>query len=46
MAQDLAVERASRRIVAWVLGSRGTATLARRYRRRTHSFTDAWRAYA
>jgi len=48
----LAVERASRRIVAWVLGSRGTATLARlwqalprRYRRHTRYFTDAWRAY-
>lgn len=48
----LAVERASRRIVAWVLGSRGTATLSRlwqalpkRYRRHTRYFTDAWRAY-
>ena len=48
----LAVERASRRVVAWVLGSRGTATLPRlwqalprRYRRHTHYFTDAWRAY-
>ena len=48
----LAVERASRRIVAWVLGSRGTATLQRlwqalprRYRRHTRYFTDAWRAY-
>jgi len=48
----LAVERASRRIVAWVLGSRGTATLARlwqalprRYHHRTRYFTDAWRAY-
>ena len=44
----LAVERASRRIVAWVLGSRGTATLARlwqalprRYHRHTRYFTDA-----
>jgi len=49
----LAVERASRRIVAWVLGSRGTATLQRlwqalprRYRRYTRYFTDPWRAYA
>ncbi len=49
----LAVERASRRIVAWVLGSRGTATLRRlwqalprRYRRYTRYFTDSWRAYA
>ena len=48
----LAVERASRRIVAWIVGSRGTATLARlwaalpkRYRRHTRYFTDAWRAY-
>ena len=48
----LAVERTSRRIVAWVLGSRGTATLLRlwralpkRYRRHTRYFTDAWRAY-
>jgi IS1 family transposase len=48
----LAVERASRRRVAWVLGSRGTATLTRlwqalpkRYHRHTRSFTDAWRAY-
>ena len=37
---------------AWVLGSRGTATLLRlwralpkRYRRHTRYFTDAWRAY-
>lgn len=49
----LAVERASRRIVAWVLGSRGTATLQRlwralpcRYRRHTRYFTDRWRASA
>ena len=49
----LAVERASRRIAAWVLGSRDTATLQRlwqalprRYRRHTHCFTDAWRAYS
>ena len=48
----LAVERASRRIVAWVLGSRGTATLRRlwaalprRYHRHTRYFTDQWRAY-
>lgn len=48
----LAVERASRRIVAWVLGSRGTATLQRlwaalprRYQRHTRYFTDQWRAY-
>lgn len=48
----LAVERVSRRIVAWVLGSRGTATLnrlwqalPRRYRRHTRYFTAAWRAY-
>ncbi|SMC00408.1 hypothetical protein SAMN00120144_3221 [Hymenobacter roseosalivarius DSM 11622] len=43
----LAVERASRRIVAWVLGSRGAATLQRlwnalprRYHRHTRYFTD------
>lgn len=43
----LAVERASRRIVAWVLGSRGTATLRRlwaalprRYHRHTRYFID------
>jgi IS1 family transposase len=48
----LAVERASRRVVAWVLGSRGTTrlkrlwrALPRRYRRHTHYFPDAWRAY-
>ena len=48
----LAVERASRRIVAWVLGSRGAATLRRlwaalprRYHRYTRYFTDQWRAY-
>ena len=46
------MERASRRVVAWVLGPRGTATLARlwqalpcRYCRHTRYFTDAWRAY-
>ena len=49
----LALERASRRLVAWVLGSRGTATLQRlwqalprRYHRHTHYFPDAWRASA
>lgn len=38
--------------MAWVLGSRGTATLQhlrqalpRRYRRHTHYFTNAWRTY-
>ena len=48
----LAVERASRRTVAWVLGSRSTATLwrlwaalPRRYHRHTRYFTDQWRAY-
>ena len=48
----LAVERASRHIVAWVLGSRGTALLTRlwqalprRYRYHTRYFTGAWRAY-
>ena len=38
----LAIERASRRIVAWVLGSRGTAPLARRWQvlpRRYHCHT-------
>jgi len=49
----LAVERASRRIVAWTLGSRGEATarrlwqvLPRRYRQRCWHFTDEWKAYA
>ena len=49
----LAVERASRRIVAWTLGSRGEASARRlwhalpaRYRRRCWSFTDEWKAYA
>ena len=48
----LAGECASRRIVAWVLGSRDTATLRRlwvalprRYHRHTRYFTDQWRAY-
>jgi IS1 family transposase len=48
----LAVERDARRIVAWGLGSRGTATrarlwraLPRRSRRHTQYFPDAWRAY-
>ena len=48
----LAVERASRRIVAWVTGQRGAATarrlwraLPRRYRRRCWYFTDEWKAY-
>ena len=48
----LAVERASRRIVAWVTGQRGAATarrlwraLPRRYRRRCWYFTDDWKAY-
>lgn len=49
----LAVERASRRIVAWVLGTRGTATcrqlwaaLPPRYRRHCWYHTDEWPAYA
>ena len=49
----LAVGRASRRIVAWTLGSRGQATmrrlcqqLPRRYRRHCWYFTDEWKAYA
>ena len=49
----LAVERASRRIVAWTLGSRGEAparrlwqALPRRYRQRCWYFTDQWKAYA
>ena len=48
----LAVERASRRIVAWVLGRRDAATarrlweaLPRRYRRRCWYFTDLFPAY-
>ena len=49
----LAVERASRRIVAWTLGSRGEASARRRwqnllprYRRRCWYFTAEWKAYA
>lgn len=49
----LAVERASRRIVAWVLGTRGAATarrlwaaLPRRYQRHCRYHTDQWEAYA
>ena len=48
----LAVERASRRIVAWVTGTRGAATarrlwaaLPRRYRRHCRYFTDLWESY-
>lgn len=48
----LAVERHTRRIVAWVLGSRGAATLRRlwaalpkHYRTGTWYFTDEWEAY-
>lgn len=48
----LAVERASRRIVAWVLGDRSAQTaqrlweaLPRRYRRHCWYFTDLWEAY-
>lgn len=48
----LAVERASRRIVAWVMGRRDAATarrlwqaLPRRYRRHCWYFTDEWTAY-
>ena len=48
----LAVERASRRIVAWVLGRRDVATARRlwlalppRYRRHCWYFTDLWEAY-
>lgn len=49
----LAVERASRRIVGWVLGCRGAATARRlweslpaRYQTNTTYFTDAWESYA
>ena len=49
----LVVERASRRIVAWTLGSRGEArlrrlwaALPRRYRHHCWYFTDLWKAYA
>ncbi len=48
----LAVERHSRRIVAWVLGGRGVATARRLwralpapYRHSTWYHTDAWEAY-
>lgn len=49
----LVVERASRRIVGWTLGSRGEAplrrlrvVLPRRYRPHCWYFTDLWKAYA
>ena len=49
----LAVERASRRVVAWVLGRRDAATarrlwqaLLKRYRRHCWYFTDLFPAYA
>ena len=49
----LVVERASRRIVGWTLGSRGEAplrrlwaSLPRRYRRHCWHFTALWKAYA
>ena len=49
----LAVERASRRIVAWVVGDRSAQTaqrlwhaLPRRYRRHCWYFTDLWDAYS
>jgi IS1 family transposase len=48
----LAVERHTRRIVAWVLGCRGAATARRlwaalpeEYRTGTWYFTDEWEAY-
>ncbi len=48
----LAVERASRRVVAWVTGRRDAATarrlwqaLPKRYRRHCWYFTDLWEAY-
>ena len=48
----LAVARAGRRVVAWVLGPRGTATLRRlwaavprRYHRHPRYLTGQWRAY-
>ena len=48
----LAVERHTRRIVAWVLGDRSAATARRlwehlpdEYRAGTWSFTDEWEAY-
>lgn len=49
----LAVERASRRIVAWTLANRGQALASRlwqllpkRYRQHCWYFTDEWKAYA
>ena len=49
----LAVERATRRIVGWVLGCRGAATgrrlfqvLPLRYQTNTTYYTDGWEAYA
>ena len=49
----LAVERASRRMVAWVLGCRGAATgrrlfqsLPAHYQVHPTYYTDAWEAYA
>ena len=46
----LVVERASRRIVGWTMGSpplrRLWAALPRRYRRHCWYFTDLWKAYA
>ncbi len=49
----LAVERASRRIVASTLGNRGQASarrlwhlLPKRYRQHCWYFTDEWKAYA
>lgn len=49
----LAVERTTRRIVAWVLGCRGAATARRlwqalpaRYHVNTTYYTDEWEAYA
>lgn len=49
----LAVERATRQIVAWTLGCRGEATckhlwaaLPTRYQHNTWYFTDEWSAYA
>ena len=48
----LVIERASRRIVAWVLSSLGTAMLARLWQalprrslRHMRYFTDFWRVY-
>lgn len=48
----LAVERYTRRIVAWVLGTRGTTTARRlwralpaEYRTGTWYYTDEWEAY-